>query len=412
MKQVLLVSFDIIRDGDPVVSLAIGSLLSYLKSSKLYGQQFEIEHISFNMQSMSIPSLETVMASITSKFRIPDFHAIAISCYVWSDHIINPLIKALRTNGFAGKIILGGNQIAYRENIDIHYPDCHFILFGYAEQSLLDAILTDTSQPVILSNPPIFKDLPSPFLDGTISIKQNQPKVRFETKRGCVYKCSFCAHLDMINHKVYPLPEERIHRELLYFRERHIGKINVVDPTFNIGPDYLNILRYIASINLESTMALQARYERILGREGDEFLELCGSLKVILELGIQTIHKNEMDVIGRVTNISMAKTILSKLNKRNIPYEATLIYGIPMQTIASFKASIDFLKSNGCKTIKAFGLMLLRGTELWKLKGTFGCLETPEGKYGIPYVTSSNSFNQEEWEEMRSIAMLLKEAEE
>ncbi|MGB0432498.1 MAG: hypothetical protein ACPGLV_18625, partial [Bacteroidia bacterium] len=95
---------------------------------------------------------------------------------------------------------------------------------------------------------------------------------------------------------------------------------------------------------------------------------------------------------------------LSDLNKRKISYEISLIYGLPNQTVRSFQQSIDFLQQNGCNNITAFPLMLLKGTELYNQKSKWKMKEEPLGKFKIPTVTSSKSFDKSDWLEMKEIA--------
>lgn len=89
-----------------------------------------------------------------------------------------------------------------------------------------------------------------------------------------------------------------------------------------------------------------------------------------MEFGLQTIIENKCDIINRRNNVKMTSEVLKKLNTANISYEVSLIYGLPMQTVGSFKKSVNFLKSNYCKNIVAYSLMLLKGTELYAKKMT------------------------------------------
>jgi radical SAM superfamily enzyme YgiQ (UPF0313 family) len=406
MKQVLLISFDIIRKGEPNVSLAIGSLLSYLKASEYYLKKFVIEHQSFNLYEQAPLKVDSIINEITSRYNLRDINIIAISCYVWSDRIVNDLIRELRINGFCGKIILGGNQISYSDKVEEKYPDCQVFISGYGEDSLLRAICDETTpvKKIKLSDPPDFERLPSPYLSNTILLNENQEKIRFETKRGCEYNCKFCAHKDLLGNQIYHHSIDRIYNELSYFKDKSVKKINFVDPTFNSGGGYLEVLKYCNDISLDAILTLQVRHENINGKRGDEFLELCNSLNVVLEFGLQSIIQDELSILGRNTNLRKIETFIEKLYLKSIPFEASLIYGIPGQTIESFQKSIDFLIKLGCKNIKAFGLMLLTGTELWSKRDELECSETCEGRFDIPYVTSSGSFTREDWKAMREIA--------
>lgn len=241
-------------------------------------------------------------------------------------------------------------------------------------------------------------------MTNTIPVSQNQKMVRWETKRGCPYKCTFCAHRDLGKNKVYKHQIDKIFSELSLFKKKHIERINILDPIFNVGGEYLNILKEICRINLTATVTMQTRFELIKGSNGDDFLNLCKKINSHLEFGLQTIIKNECDVINRSNNVKIISEVLKKLNTANISYEVSLIYGLPMQTVSSFKKSINFLKSNFCKNIVAYPLMLLKGTELYACKNDYNMAEKEIGDYHIPTVVSSNSFTENDWLEMKNIA--------
>ena len=160
-------------------------------------------------------------------------------------------------------------------------------------------------------------------------------------------------------------PIERVFSELDLFKKYNVGKINFIDPIFNYGENYLNILKYIIQTNIESKIALQTKFELINGKKGEEFLNLCSKINVVLEFGLQTVYEDEFKAIKRSNKIKHVTEIIKSLNKREIDYEVNIIYGLPRQTIESFNGTIKYLQSINCKKIVAHPLMLLKGTELY-----------------------------------------------
>ncbi len=124
----------------------------------------------------------------------------------------------------------------------------------------------------------------------------------------------------------------------------------------------------------------------------------------ILEFGVQTMIESESESITRKNNIPRMIEALKSVIERQIPYEISLIYGLPGQTIDSFKESIDILKKIGVHNIVAYPLMLLPGTQLYLENEKWGMNEEVLGDFNIPLVTSSNSFTRRDWEEMDRIA--------
>ena len=200
MKHVCLLSFDLIRPGEAPGSLAIASLLASLKQDERYGQAFHCDHLSINLLTNPSLSAWEVTQALMEMTPLSQLDFLALSCYVWSEFLINPVIACLRQHGFTGAIILGGYQISYTEDalLQQDYPDCQIFLKGYAEASFLQALFTSPEDwPLVLNEEPDFSCLPSAYLSGELPLAQGQARVRLETKRGCPYRCSFCAHRDL-----------------------------------------------------------------------------------------------------------------------------------------------------------------------------------------------------------------------
>ena len=404
MRKLLLISFDFIRDGEPNTSLAIGSIMSYLYSKKEYGVEFEAKHHTINMFSFDKNTSSFEIADEIEYLNINSFNFIAISAYVWSEKYLNDLMNILRIKYlFTGKFILGGYQISYSNNPKLEYPNSELFVDGYGEHTLYEILIGKHKAGLIKSSLK-FSDIPSPYTTGIIPIKVNQSKVRIETKRGCPYKCTFCAHRDLTNNKVLIKNNERIFEELVFFKNKNVKKINILDPIFNAGKDYLIILKKMISLRITSQINIQTRFETISGINGQEFLNLCERLNIHLEFGLQTAIRNESILIKRKNQPEKIASVMKELNKRNISYEVSLIYGLPSQTFNSFNESIAFLQTNDCHKIKAFPLMLLKGTELYLEKEKYSMEEKIINDYDIPVVVKSDSFTEYQWLKMKERA--------
>jgi radical SAM superfamily enzyme YgiQ (UPF0313 family) len=412
MNSALLVSFDLIRPEEPPISLSIGSLLAYIRRSELCEKRFDLHHLAFNLADQPHLTAEKVVGTIASGCDLRSMRLIALSCYVWSEFLINPLVAHLRGAGFQGQIALGGYQIEYSNSLRSEYPDCQVFVKGYGEESLLKALTTrPVTTPLVLDHEPDFNAMPSPYLEGIIPLGGNYTKVRMETKRGCPYRCNFCAHQDLQRHKVYKHPRDRALQELNLFARKKVNKVNIVDPVFNTGPDYLHILEKLIERQPRYVVSLQTRLERIRGEEGERFLTLCRRLNVCVEFGLQSAVAEECAAVNRYNDLRQISHVLRRLNDEGIAYEVSLIYGLPLQTPGSFLKSIEFLRTHHCPTIRAFPLMLLKGTDLWKRRGQWGFREDSQGAFHIPVVVASNSFSEAGWLEMKAAADSLGEVE-
>jgi len=396
-QKMLFVTFDLIRLGDPPESLAIASILAALKSCDEVKSAYEFEHLSINVFSGEDWRVKA------APYQFSGYSYIAVSAYVWAERYINDFLAHIRAERFGGKIVLGGYQIANDtpESYKARYPLANIFIEGFAELKLLK-LLTGKSY--------CKRDMASSYLTGGIEIRRDMPMVRLETKRGCPYACSFCRHRDVIDNSVIELNKNRVMDELDFIISKGVRKINIVDPIFHVGRNYMGYLSEMTSLcenwKADTLISLQCRLEFLSSGRGCEFLDLCKRGKFELEFGLQTCNELESQLINRRNDIPRIETALEMLNKSGISHEISLIYGLPGQTLDSFSASVNFLKQRSCAVIRAYPLKLLRGTPLFKEKEKYG-FEEKECEYGIPYVVSSSSFTYGDWLKMQEIATSL-----
>lgn len=158
------------------------------------------------------------------------------------------------------------------------------------------------------------------------------------------------------------------------YLSNQVNDLAIVDPTFNAGDNYLDVLKSLGGF--KGKISLQSRFEMVK----DEYIQACqrlqeGGAKVVLEVGIQTIHRQETKMIHRPNNLLKIKEWAAKLRENDIPFEISLIYGLPVQTLQSFKENVAFAQDLGPTKLVAWPLMLLRGTELERQKDVYGLNE-------------------------------------
>lgn len=404
-KKCLIVTFDFTQRGKSATSFAAGVLLSACKQHKHYGDKFTANHLSIEMNENKVenPPVKQIVNEIDNQYKLEELHGLAIGCYVWNTDLIEPLIEECRKKGFQGNIILGGYQI-HQDTCEQLYPSGDIYLPSYGEISLPEAFLQDKLlHKLTLTSKVNFGSLDSPYLNGSIELAEKQPMIHWETQRGCYYSCSFCAHRDVANNKVYDFSRETIKKELRLFKEKNVQRINVLDPIFRKGRRSYEILEYAIEIELEAKLVFQVRFEDI----NERLLNLFSMLNTHLEFGLQTAIKAESVVINRRNNIDKVSSTIELLQDKKMSFEVSLIYGLPTQTLHSFTQSLQFLHERNVMNIKAFPLMLLEGTQLSDDRETYGIKECHIDDSGIPHVVQSDSFTNDEWKAMREIAKKL-----
>ncbi len=347
--------------------------------------------------------------------RPADHLDIAIGVYVWNDHHVRTILRQLRQQGCSARIILGGPQISYAgAGLESLYPEVDVFVRGYGEQALVKLSATSAYQDIEgvhwagtpdsgAPSPGRSGPTPSPFSLGVVDLHE-QRFVRWETQRGCRYRCSFCQHREAgARLKQRQLASERLRAEIALFVRHGVEDVAVLDPIFNDGPHYLDVLAEFQRQGYRGRLSLQCRFELV----NEAFLDACKALRVRLEFGLQTIHADEGRVVQRGNQLEKVRAVIAELHRRGIVFEVSLIFGLPNQTLESFRASVEFCLQQRVPTIRAFPLMLLLGTKLEQERAAYGLIENRDPIA----IISSHTFDEDSWRRMAALAGLLDRTE-
>lgn len=418
-KRVILLALDYMKTKDPPISLGQSSILANLR-------QNEIDVLS-KSYAVNLPSFQVDHVTDYIMENSNDYTDVAIGAYIWNEKSLQIILNDLKKKKFPARIILGGPQISYtKNNLEKYYPQVDVFIRGYGETALLEYMQQQSinrhpevkgihyaGQPdKVQSAKTNFDDLPSPFLNDLIP---NQSFIRWETQRGCPFSCSFCQHRESSSLKRRHFEFTRIAQEVKWLcqPESKVRDLNLVDPTFNSGPNYLNVLYELIRHQYRGKIALQTRLEMIKPEFIDAVVKLNETAMVVLEFGLQTIHKNEQIFIDRPSNMIKINKMLNEIHEKSIECEISLIFGLPGQTLESFQKSIDYCYQHHVQVVHAFPLMLLRGTPLYEQREKFNLTESDEGvcdeidriqEYGIKHVVSSPTFSYNDWRKMAELA--------
>jgi len=406
-RRVILLALDWSRDKDTRAPLGFCSILSSLKAAKR-----AVVSIIEPVQSVDIDAMCSLICSHVHEDRDTD---LAIGVYCWNDQVVRQLLRQVRIHGFKGRIILGGPQISFMESgFKAVYPDADVFICGDGEEALERVTQSfeiiafpgvhygDMPGATVQARSDLF-NLPSPWLHHDWH-KVPLSNIRWETMRGCPYSCNFCQHRKKKPGVSY-FAHSRLLAEIDLFCERQINSISVLDPVFNVNSDWaINILNSFIERRFKGRISLQCRAELIT----DNFLEAARKLNVTLEFGLQTIHTAEADAINRTNDIRRVDEALFKARRLNIKHEVSVIFGLPNQTVQSFLQTVEWCLSRDVPVIKAFPLMLLKGTELAESACRWNMQESATA---IPWVCSSDTFTEHDWHIMNAISSYLHETE-
>jgi radical SAM superfamily enzyme YgiQ (UPF0313 family) len=415
-RTIILLDLPWTRDKDPRVPLGHASLLTALRTRTSVDVRSLI--IPFNELECTVGSVcARILAECGGRMSID----LAIGVYVWCDGLISALIPELRRKGFGGRIILGGPQISYAPaGVAKLYPGADVFVRGFAEAALCElaehegraritgVVYRDGFDQAVQAEPELAA-MPSPWLTGVVEVGPGG-FIRWETQRGCPYRCSFCQHREAGNTPPrHRADEVRLAEEIQLFADRQVDEVAVLDPVFNsrMRGDVdrpVRILERFVMAGYTGRLSLQCRPELI----DSSFLEACETLDTQLEFGLQTVVPEEWGPIQRGNKLEKVDMALRECRRRGIDHQVSLIFGLPGQTVSSFERSLSWCLSREIPVIKAFPLMLLRGTELerdrerWNLRET----DTP-----MPVVCASDSFDEHDWLWMAQLSEALRASE-
>jgi radical SAM superfamily enzyme YgiQ (UPF0313 family) len=408
-RRVILVALDWHRPKDPRLPLGHASLAARLATTpgvELIHGAFDVNDQAANPDWVAERILEQALARASEEVDV------ALGAYVWNESHIQRVLPRLRQGGFQGRIILGGPQISYAgPGLEVLYPQADVFVRGAGEDALASLCGEHGASAIpgvhVAGEPDReeharvdLKLQPSPWLSG-ICATPPSGFVRWESQRGCPYRCAFCQHRDPGSRpNCQHADPARIAAEQSLLVEQGAREIAVLDPVFSSSPRSVAVLNRFAQLGFGGRLELQAHFDLIR----EPMLAACARLDCCLELGLQTIHAAEQRAIGRVNDIDRASEMLAELNARGIDCEVSLIYGLPEQTPESFRATVAWLLERRVPVIKAFPLVLLRGTGLDRERARWG-LE--EDDASIPRVVRNHSFDEAGWAQMHALAQAL-----
>lgn len=404
-NNIILVTYDYHRIDYPTMSYSVASILATLKHYNIPASHFSFDIRKFAKDKGGYTPIDLIIDSDDIINYLKQFSCIAFGITRWSETFAYMLIRKL--DDYNGKIVVGGYEVtAYNkdndnvkwisENLNIH----HFIQ-GYAEKPLVKLMQGEYPNEKKYIKEELDENyLFSPYSSGVLNTYSR--KIYWETKRGCKSKCGFC---EWGNAQVgaIPLNSETIEHDIEIFSKSNIEEINILDATFNVGKNYMAILKKLIE-RTSANITFQARFEYLK----PDFIKFCAIHKerLHLEFGLQTIHESEMKVIGRDNKMFSIKDKLKQLNQHGIDYEVSIIYAIPGQTISTFIDTIEFLRINGCEKIMAFPLQIPRNSELEDKRREYK-VTTEDDRFHVHSVSSCYSFTKDQRQEMDCIAFSL-----
>lgn len=232
------------------------------------------------------------------------------------------------------------------------------------------------------AKPESLETLPSPWLDGalddSLSVRDHRGAL-WELARGCPFGCSYC-YESKGERAVRHFPRDRLERELRRFVEMGIERVFVLDPTYNGSRERsLETLALIEREAPEIHFNFEVRAE-LLDRE---LAAAFSRIPCSLQIGLQSTNPEALRLVNRPSDMKVFAKKISLLNDSGVIFGLDLMYGLPGDSLSSFRASLDFAIDLYPNNLELFRLSVLPGTVLSEEAASLGVEFSPEPPYHV-----------------------------
>jgi len=321
--------------------------------------------------------------------------AVAFSLYLWNRELCRNIVTELRRCAPDIRLFAGGPEATAAPEAVLS-DGYDFLICGEGETPFAEVcrrlaagtdiadipgIATRSAGGFRLTPGAPLKELdciPSPWLSGTLKAKEF-PGILWQLSRGCGFSCDFCFD-SRDRHGVRRFSLERIEAELRHFAGNGVGQVFVLDSTFNQDKARAkSILRLIKKIAPRVHFHFEVRSEFI----DREMAELFAAITCSLQIGLQSADPAVLKEVGRAFRPDEFSSRTMLLNDTGAVFGFDLIYGLPVDTLAGFRTSIDFALSLYPNHLDIFPLAILPGTALAARSAAIGLEYLPEPPYTL-----------------------------
>jgi len=314
-------------------------------ASAMENSGFEVD---FRDCILDLTSLDSFISNLKKSSDV-----IAIGCSISALPQILFYLRSVK-NEFENKtIILGGpGPTSRHREIISNFPFIDIIVQGEAEETsvsvlknILDGSDWDNLKNIpgvtfiknghvhISNTAPYIKDLDSlPFLNYDFIDTNNYYPITYETSRGCIGQCTFCALKGNFRRKSI----NRIRTELGQLAKRKIDMVSLVDDMFNISPRFMrDACDIMKGLGLKWACGCRATSidDNIL-----KYMSACGCTHIFF--GIESGSNKILKIIRKGYTIQEAKKTVGKALEQ-IPNVATsFIWGFPFETFEDFLSTV------------------------------------------------------------------------
>ncbi|MFO7606688.1 MAG: DUF4080 domain-containing protein [Desulfurivibrionaceae bacterium] len=297
------------------------------------------------------------------------------SVYIWNGELIKGLLTDLAAILPDTSFVLGGPQAGALSCQDL--PANCTVVIGEIE-GVDGAFYRDLERGELASRYDCAPGhpFPSPYTDDDLSTELLNRHVYYESSRGCPFSCTYC--LSSVERGVNRKELEQVEAELAAILRHRPKIIKFVDRTFNDRPERaMAIWRFLAARESGTVFHFEMAPD-LFSEEMFAFLEELPPGRFQFELGVQSTNPATLAAVDRVMDLDkVGKNIRRLARLNNIHLHADLILGLPLETEATFRNSLNDLFAMGPHYIQMGLLKVLPTTKISRTKGLRHCVKPP-----------------------------------
>ena len=325
---------------------------------------------------------------------------VGLSCYVWNIETLMAASRHIKRLRPEVRIVLGGPEVGpVARSVLEHNPSIDCVVKSEGELVFNEIVDTWKGGGAIATvkgicfrrESDVFETEDAKLLHdlnhlaSPLQMLEGDPKGRIiciETQRGCVFRCNFCFEGKDLSIRNRRFDLDRVKDGILFWLQQDISWIYLMDPVFNLNAARAKeICRFVA---LHNTRRIPVHAEVWAEFIDEEMARLMHAANFgFLEVGLQTTDEKVLVTVERRLKLARFLEGIAHLKRFGIPLQVQLIYGLPGETRATFRASLNFAAALQAPDLAVFPLMVLPGTELRRKAAALEIEFDPEPPYFI-----------------------------
>lgn len=364
--------------------------LLYLRAQLVQERVLPLGSVDILEFSSNVTPVEVATRVLES---LPD--VVGFSCYVWNIRTLLAACRLIKGMRPSARIVLGGPEVGpvARQILELNPAiDCVVLSEGeipFAEivsawgagddiAGVKGICVRQREELIDTGAAPVVRPLDriaSPYQFGDFHGRGRI--ICIETQRGCVFRCNFCFYNKDLSIRNRRFADDRVKDELRHWLQQDVTQIYLMDPIFNLHAERAKELcRFIAAHNHRRIPLHTEIWAEFVDAEMADLMRQ-GNFQ-FLEVGLQTTDQAVLATVERRLKLSRFRAGIEHLKRAELRFEVQLIFGLPGETRATFRSSLNFAASLQPPRLAVFPLLVLTGTELRRKAAILGIDYDPE----------------------------------